>query len=117
MADPRKAAGPSAKVSSPRQRARASRTKKLQDFQAKQRRIEDQLALAFEELGVAEAARMASAAAELRLAAALVKVRELGEKPQEIADSMELPIGEVQRLLKLAEKSPARDLGHRGADA
>jgi DNA-directed RNA polymerase specialized sigma24 family protein len=109
MTQARKATGSAAKIPSPRQRARAAQAEKLQARRAKEKRVEDALTVAFEELGTTEAARLAVTAAELRLAAALAEVRGLGEKPQEIAEALELPIGEVQRLLKLAEESPAGD--------
>jgi hypothetical protein len=109
MTQARKATGSAAKAPSPRQRARAAQAEKLQARRAKERRVEDVFTVAFEELGAAEAARLTVTAAELRLAAALAEVRDLGEKPQEIANALELPIVEVNRLLKLAEVSPGRD--------
>ncbi len=109
MTQARKATGSAAKGPSPRQRARAAQAEKLQARRAKEKRVEDALTVAFEELGAAEAARLAVTAADLRLAATLADLRGLGEKPQEIADALELPVSEVQRLLKLAEESPGRD--------
>lgn len=109
MTQARKVTGSAAKVLSARQRARAAQAEKLQARRAKEKRVEDALTVAFEVLGAAEAARLAVAAADLRLAAALAEVRALGEKPQEIAEALDIPIGEVQRLLKLAEESPAGD--------
>lgn len=109
MTQARNATGSAAKAPSARQRARAAQAEKLQARRANEKRVEDALTAAFEALGEAEAARLAATAADLRLAAALAEVRSLGEKPQEIAEALELPVGEVQRLLKLAEESPVGD--------
>ena len=103
MTQSRTATGSRRKVLSARQRARASQARKLEAFRAQRKRVEDALTVALEDLGGAESARLAVAAADQRLAAAVVEVRDLGEKPSEIAEAMELPVSEVHRLLKLAE--------------
>lgn len=95
--------GSAGKALSARHRARASQARKLEAFRVQRKRVEDALTAALEDLGAAEAARLAVAAADQRLAAAVAEVRELGEKPPEIAEAMELPVSEVHRLLKLAE--------------
>ena len=103
MTQPRTATGSSGKALSARQRARAAQARKLEAFRAQRKRVEDALTVALEDLGAAEAARLAVAAADQRLAAAVARVRDLGEKPPEIAEAMELPVSEVNRLLKAAE--------------
>jgi len=105
MTQPRKATGSAEKPLSARQRARAARARTLEVQRVREKRVQDALTVAFEELGAAEAARLAMAAAEQRLAVALADVRALGEKLQDIAEAMELPLGEVHRLLRLAEES------------
>jgi 23S rRNA G2069 N7-methylase RlmK/C1962 C5-methylase RlmI len=111
MTGARKATGPARPARSARQRARAARAKVLDAQRARERRIEDALTLAFDRLGSLVEAQLAVAAADRELAGAVAQLAELGEGPHAIAEAMELPVKEVQRLLKLAEESPA------GADA
>lgn len=107
MTQPRTAARPGGKGPSARQRARAA----LADAQAarreRERRIEDALTAAFDRLGDVRERQLAVEAADRELAAAVALLAELGEKPEAIAAALEVPPKEVQRLLKLAEESPA----------
>lgn len=108
MTQARKAAGSAGgRAQTPRQRARAARAQVLAAQQERERKIEDALTAAFDRLRAVREAQLAVEAAHRDLAVAVALLAELGEGPQAIATAMEVPLKEVQRLLKLAEKSPA----------
>ena len=109
MTQARKATGSAGKAASARQRARAARATVLAAQRERERKIEDALTAAFERLGVARELQLAVEAADRELAAAIAALAGLGEGPQDIAAAMEVPLKEVQRLLKLAEESPDGD--------
>lgn len=90
-----------------RQRARAARALVLAAARERERKIEDALTAAFDRLGAARELQLAVEAADRDLAAAIAALAELREKPEAIAAAMEVPLKEVQRLLRLAEESPA----------
>ncbi|MFL6163577.1 MAG: hypothetical protein ACJ74U_15305 [Jatrophihabitantaceae bacterium] len=119
MSEARKAAGSAGgRAQSPRQRARAARAKVLVAQRERERKIEDALTAAFDRQGAVRELQLTMAAADRDLAAAVAALAELGEGPQDIAAAMELPLKEVQRLLKLAEESLAGDgAGRPPADA
>ena len=107
MTEARKAIGPARPARSARQRARAARAVVLAAARERERRIEDALTVAFDRLGSLVEAQLAVEAADRELAGAVAALAELEEGPQAIAAAMELPVKEIQRLLKLAEESPA----------
>lgn len=109
MTQARKATGSAGKGRSARQRARAALAEALAAQRERERRIEDALTAAFDRLGAVRELQFAADAADRALAAALAQLAELGQKPESIAAAIELPRAEVQRLLKLAEDSPAGD--------
>jgi DNA-directed RNA polymerase specialized sigma24 family protein len=110
MSEARKAAGSAGgRAQSPRQRARAARAKVLAAQRERERKIEDALTAAFDRQGAVRELQLSMEAADRDLAAAVALLAELGEGPQAIAAAMELPLKEVQRLLKLAEEPPAGD--------
>ncbi len=109
MAQPRTAGRPGGKRPSARQRARAALAAAQAAERERERKIEDALTAAFDRLGAVRELQLAVAAADRDLAAAVAALAELGQKPEAIAAAVELPRAEVQRLLKLAEESPAGD--------
>jgi len=109
MTEPGKATGRAAKPLSPRQRARAARAEVLAAQRERDRQIEDALTATFDRLGDVRERQLALDAADRDLAAAVATLAKLGEKPEAIAEQTEMPLKEVQRLLKLAEESPAGD--------
>src|SRR4051794_5724692 len=105
MTEARKAAGSAGgKGQTPRQRARAVRAAVLAAQRERERKIEDALTAAFDRLGAVREAQLAVEVADRDLAVAVALLAELGEGPQAIAAAMEVPLKEVQRLLKLAEE-------------
>ncbi|HST81418.1 MAG TPA: hypothetical protein VLL08_06740 [Kineosporiaceae bacterium] len=112
MTQPGKAARPGAKASggrgpSSRERARIA----LATARAKQRerdqQIEKALTAAFDRLGDVAELQLALEVADRDLAVTVAALAELGQKPEAIAEHLELPVTEVKRLLKLAEESPS----------
>jgi hypothetical protein len=90
-------------------RARMVRAGVLAAQRARDRQIEDALTAAFDRQGDVRELQLALEAADRDLAAAVAALAGLGEKPEAIAEQTEMPLKEVQRLLKLAEESPAGD--------
>jgi len=123
MTKPGTAARPGRKGPNARQRARAARAEVLAARAERDRLIEDALTAAFDRLGDVAELQLALEAADRDLAAAVAALAGLGEKPEATARALQVPLKEVQRLLKLAEESPAAGAGSRpsegpgGADA
>jgi hypothetical protein len=104
---PRKATGPAGNAVTARKRARAVRADVLAAQRERERKIEDALTATFERQGAVAELQLQVEAADRDLAAAVAELAGLGEKPEAIAAAMEVPLKEVQRLLKLAEESRA----------
>jgi hypothetical protein len=89
-----------AKQLSARQRARAAQAQRLAAQAARNKRLEDLYAAAFEALAGVAAARAAAEAAELRLAGAIAVLSAEGETQQVVGQTLELSTEELRRLMR-----------------